>query len=239
MQLASSHSSQGLALVLSLLYILLHAIRQLTRHEENFILELRHQDEVVVDEDCKSQLVFNHFNVILGDFEEHAHGLDFDCLGLPTSKLSSIDSYFLENEVWSVISSMPLDKALGPDGFTAMFYQTAWHIIKHDAMQAFNTLWSLDFHSYYLVKQAYLVLLRKKPEAQEVKDFCPISLIHSFSKLVSKVLSARLAQHMNDLVQPNQSKFIKERAIHDKIYAHRHACILLKVDIAKAFDTIS
>jgi Na+-transporting methylmalonyl-CoA/oxaloacetate decarboxylase gamma subunit len=53
-QLASSHSHQGLALVLSLLYILLCAIRQLTRHEENFISELRHQDEVVVDEDCKS-----------------------------------------------------------------------------------------------------------------------------------------------------------------------------------------
>jgi hypothetical protein len=159
--------------------------------------------------------------------------------GLPTSELSSIDSCFSKNEVWSAINLMPPDKALRPDGFTTMFYQTAWHIIKHDVMQAFNALWSLDFRSYYLFKQAYLVFLRKKPEAQEVKDFCPISLIHSFNKLVSKVLSARLAPHMNDLMQPNQSAFIKVRAIHNKFRARRRACILLKVDIANAFDTVS
>jgi hypothetical protein len=91
--------------------------------EKNFISELRHQDEAVVDEDRKSQLVFDHFNAILGDFEECAHGLDFGRLGLPTGEFSLIDSCFSENEVWSAISSMPPDKASGPDDFTAMFYR--------------------------------------------------------------------------------------------------------------------
>jgi hypothetical protein len=33
-----------------------------------------------------------------------------------------------------------------------------------DVMYAFNAFWSLDAHNFYLVNQAYMVLLRKKKE---------------------------------------------------------------------------
>jgi hypothetical protein len=49
----------------------------------------------------------------------------------------------------------------------------------------------------------------------EVADFRLISLIHNVSKLIAKVLSSRLALHMQQLVQPNQSAFVKGRMIHD------------------------
>jgi hypothetical protein len=51
------------------------------------------------------------------------------------------------------------------------------------------------------------------------------------------------------IVKPNQSVFIQGRVIHDNfravhsaaklLHAHRHQCILLKVNIAKAFDTVA
>jgi hypothetical protein len=65
------------------------------------------------------------------------------------------------------------------------------------------------------VNQTYIVLLRKKKEVVCVKDCRPISLIHSISKLVTKVLSKRLTPLMNSLVQPNQSAFIRGRAMCD------------------------
>jgi hypothetical protein len=40
------------------------------------------------------------------------------------------------------------------------------------------------------INQAYMILLHKKKDVTEVKDYLSISLIHSFSKLVAKVLSA-------------------------------------------------
>jgi hypothetical protein len=93
------------------------------------------------------------------------------------------------------------------------------------------------------------VLLKKKSEAIEVKDYRLISLIHSFGKLFDKVLSSQLAPHMDALVMPNQSAFIKGRAIHDNfiavwsmaklLHARRCSCVLLKIDIAKAFDTVT
>lgn len=144
---------------------------------------------------------------------------------------------------------MPADKSPGPDGFTILFYKTAWQVIKQDILHAFNALWSLDSRSLYLLNNAYLVLLKKKQEAHEIKDYRPISLIHSFSKIFTKALSRRVAPYLAELVRPNQSAFIKGRQIHDNfkavqqtaklLHARRHKSILLKVDIAKAFDTIN
>jgi hypothetical protein len=54
-----------------------------------------------------------------------------------------------------------------------------------------------------------MVLLRKRKDAEEIKDFMPISLIQNFSKLFAKVLSSRLATLMPRLVLPNQSVFIQ------------------------------
>jgi hypothetical protein len=93
-----------------------------------------------------------------------------------------------------------------------------------------------------------MILLRKKTATDNIKDFRPISLIHSFSKLITKVLALHLTPHMNNLVLPNQSAFIPNRAIHDNfmvmcntlklLHVRHHSSFLLKVDIAKAFDTV-
>ena len=82
-----------------------------------------------------------------------------------------------------------------------------------------------------------------------LKDYRPISLIHSLSKIISKCLACRLAQVLGQLVAANQSTFIKGRCIQDNFRAVRLSCkvlhaarlpsILLKIDIAKAFDSVS
>ena len=91
--------------------------------------------------------------------------------------------------------------------------------------------------------------MRKKQDALSIGDYRPISLIHSFVKLLTKVLARRLAPHMNDLVKHNQSAFIQSRLIHENYKAvqlsakmlHRNKIpsALIKVDIAKAFDTVN
>jgi hypothetical protein len=48
--------------------------------------------------------------------------------------------------------------------------------------------------------------------AFEPKDFHPISLVHSFAKLVTKVLAARLV-YIDELISTSQSAFIRGRCI--------------------------
>ena len=86
-------------------------------------------------------------------------------------------------------------------------------------------------------------------DASSISDFRPISLIHSFAKLFTKVLARRLTPLMHNLVKHNQSAFIRSRLIHENFRAvqltakllHRSKVpsVLLKLDIAKAFDTVN
>jgi hypothetical protein len=84
---------------------------------------------------------------------------------------------------------------------------------------------------------------------QHLNDFRPISLVHSFAKHVTKVMANRLAPLLPKLVSTNQSAFVKKRNIQDnfmlvqqmakKLNSSKTPHILLKLDISKAFDSVS
>jgi hypothetical protein len=130
-------------------------------------------------------------------------------------ELSTLDSPFSEQEVWETISELPSDKAPGPDGFTGRFYKVCWSTIKDDIMAALAAIWSREFDHFSKLNTAYITMVPKAGRADQVKDFCPISLVHSFAKLITKILANRLAKRLNEIVSPNQSAFIKGRFIQD------------------------
>ena len=80
-------------------------------------------------------------------------------------------------------------------------------------------------------------------------DFRPIAMVHSFGKLVSKILALRLAPFMPCLVSTNQTAFVRKRSILDSYkYVQCAAAVfrrrkipklLLKLDISKAFDSLA
>ena len=93
-----------------------------------------------------------------------------------------------------------------------------------------------------------LFCCQKKEGAAAITDFRPISLIHSFVKIITKALALRLAPFMNSIVSTNQSVFIKKRNIHDnylavrnmarRFHRNRNPTLFFKLDIAKAFDSV-
>jgi hypothetical protein len=96
---------------------------------------------------------------------------------------------FTEAKIAKIVHECPPDRAPGPDGFTARFYRSAWPVIKDDICATFHALWQQDWRSFYLLNDASMVLLRKKETPASLKDYRPISLIHSFGKLVTKGLA--------------------------------------------------
>ena len=99
------------------------------------------------------------------------------------------------------------------------------------------------------MNKANIILIPKKPDAEEIGDYRPIILIHSIPKLFAKILANRLRLQMKELVAMNQSAFIKGRHLHDnfllvrqvarKIHARRNPGVFLKLDILTAFDSLS
>ena len=119
--------------------------------------------------------------------------------------------------MWHVIKEMPPDMALGPDGYIRAFFQKAWQVIKQDVMVVMMKLFVGDTRGFAKMNKANIILIPKKPDAEEIGDYRPISLIHSISKLFAKILAHRLRLQMKVLMAMNQSAFIKGRHLHDNL----------------------
>jgi hypothetical protein len=156
-------------------------------------------------------IAFDLFNQQLGSVEARPRSVDLLWLDL-----QPID--FLELECrWTVgvIKSMPTDEAPSPDGFSLTFYQTCWDSISKEVVDALNGLFLGRDSGLRHLNEALIVLLPKKEEAISMRDFRPISLVHNFGKIFSKLLAARLGPRMVELVGVNQSALIHGMSILD------------------------
>jgi len=122
-------------------------------------------------------------------------------------------------------------------------------VIKADLMAAIITVQQGDARGLGLLNAAYITRIPKKKDALAAKDFRPISLVHSFGKLLTKILANRLAPFLDSLISTNQSAFIRGRCIHDNfilvqqtvkvLHRQKVPSLFLKLDISKAFDSVS
>jgi hypothetical protein len=201
---------------------------------------LRDGDNIVTSQADKANLVDQFYSNLIGQSVFRESTIDLEALGLPAHNLSTLDAPFTKQEVWEAVSNLPSDKAPGPDGFTERF---------NKVLNAISAVWSRNFINLDKVNSAYIAMVPKIDGTDQVKDFRPISLVHSFAKLVTKILANRLASKLNELVSPNQSAFIKGRFIKDNfmqvqqtsrfLHQQNRACLLFKLDITKAFDSVS
>jgi len=96
---------------------------------------------------------------------------------------------FTEKEIRDAIFAMEHNKAPGPDGFPAEFYQQFWGVIKGDLMHVSRSsqrdipLFSLNF--------GVITLLPKIQEANKIQQYRPICLLNVSFKIFTKVATIR------------------------------------------------
>ncbi|XP_020696497.2 uncharacterized protein LOC110109654 [Dendrobium catenatum] len=168
---------------------------------------------------------------------------------LPTTLIPQLVGPISVDEIKNVIFSSPNHSTPGPDGYTFEFYKSSWHIIGRQLCEA---IWSF-FNTGTLPKQAKataIVLIPKKPHANNISDYRPISLCNTFYKIIAKILANRLREVMPYIIHPSQAGFIHERIISDNVLLasdilldfnvkDKEKMFCAKYDIHKAFDTIS
>jgi hypothetical protein len=216
---------------------------------KNFIAKVVTNDGLVLtSHDDKAGAFDEFYNSLLGFQEDRDTTIDLDALGVPSYDLAALDVPFSKEEVWETTKRLPSDRAPGPDGFTGRFYKSRCLSLRLISWQPFP-VWARKFRNMRALNSAFITLLPKTDEASHVKDYTPISLVHSFAKLVTKILSNRLVGWLQQMVSLNQSAFIKKRFIQDNfmlvqqtvrfLHQQRQPRILFKLDISKAFDSVS
>ena len=221
------------------------------KNASNLITSIKDGDTMLTDPKDISEHIVNHFTFI---FNNNSNIIDNGLIdelipSLITDRINNLLTLLpSDEEIYQTIFSLNKDSAPGPDGFGALFYQTYWDIIKNDVsnvvLQFFKTGWILpNFNSNNIV------LIPKTNNAGSVGDYRPIALANFKFKIISKILADRLAKIMPAITSVQQRGFIKGRSIKDCICLTFEAINLLnkksyggnlalKVDIAKAFDTL-
>ena len=108
-----------------------------------------------------------------------------------------------------------MNKASGGDGIPAELFQ----ILKDDAVKVMHSIcqqiwktqqWPQDW------KRSVFISILKKGDAKECSNYCTIALISHTSKVMLKILHARLQQYMNQELPDVQAGF-RKRGTRDQI----------------------
>ena len=111
---------------------------------------------------------------------------------------------------------MEHNKAPGPDGFPAEFYQNFWDIIKDDLLKLFNDLQSGQLELFKL-NLGEIILLPKVKDAERIQQYRPICLLNVSFKIFTKVATIRLNSVADNVVRPTQTAFMQGRYILDGV----------------------
>ena len=116
----------------------------------------------------------------------------------------------LESEVKWVLGSITINKASGGDGIPAKLDTVK--VLHSICPQIWKTQqWPQDW------KRSVFIPIPKKGNAKERSNYCTIALISHASKVMLKVLQARLQKYVNGELPAVQAGFRKGRGTRDQI----------------------
>lgn len=112
-----------------------------------------------------------------------------------------------EGEIWQAVRSIGPLKASGPDGFTAIFYQKYWDVVKSDVVKMSRSFFENGFLSRQM-NHSHIVLIPKGESPNCVGNYRQISLCNVAYKIISKILATRLRRVLPKLISGNQNAFV-------------------------------
>ena len=162
--------------------------------------------------------------------------------------ITHLEADILECEDKWALGNITMNKASGGDGIPIELFQ----ILKADAVKVLHSIcqniwetqqWPQDW------KRSVFIPIPNKGNAKECSNYRTIALISHASKVMLKILQARLQQYMNRELPDVQASFRKGRETRDEI-ANIHWIIeiarkfqkniyLCFIDYPKAFDCVN
>ena len=150
--------------------------------------------------------------------------------------ITHLEPDILECEVMWAIGSITKNKASGGDGIPVELFQ----ILKDDAVKVLHSIcqqiwktqqWPQDW------KRSVFIPIPKKGNAKECSNYCTIALISYTSKVMLKILQARLQQYMNrelpDKGRGTRDQFANIRWIIEKAREFQKIIYFCFIDYAK------
>ena len=162
--------------------------------------------------------------------------------------ITHLELDILECEVKWALGSITTNKASGGDGIPAELFQ----VLKYDAVKVLHSIWQQIWKTQQWPqdwKRSVFIPIPKKGNVKECSNYLTIALISHASKVMLKILQARLQQYVNCELPDVQAGVRKGRGIRDQIANIRwimdkarefqkniYFCF---IDYVKAFDCVA
>ena len=130
--------------------------------------------------------------------------------------ITHLEPDILECEVKWALESITMNKAGGGDGIPVKLFQ----ILKDDAVKVLHSICQQIWKTQRCPqdwKRSVFIPIPKKGNAKESSNYCTITLISHASKVMLKILQAKLQQYVNHELPNVQDGFRKGRGIRDQI----------------------
>ncbi|CAM8905799.1 unnamed protein product [Rhodiola kirilowii] len=232
-------------------------LRASQRRKINMIREIqgRSGDQIITDEEiCREVVNYFQTKVFKSDRGRSSSNIQqevsFISNCISDEMVGMLNAPFTELEVQDAIFQMYPTKAPGPDGFSALFYQKSWPLLKEKVTQSVLDMLNSRKLEEGLNKTV-ITLVPKCRSPKKIEEYRPISLCNVSAKIVTKVLANRLKTILPRVISESQSAFIPGRLISDNILAahelihfigtrgrQRVGYCSLKLDMTKAYDRI-
>ena len=122
--------------------------------------------------------------------------------------------------VWAGLTFLPRSKCLLISWLQSPSAVELFHILKDDAMKVLNSIchqiWKTQQWAQEC-KESVFIPNPKKGNAKECSNYRTAALISHASKVILKILQARLQQYMNHELPDGQAGFRKGRGTRDQI----------------------
>jgi hypothetical protein len=113
------------------------------KHRRKKIFQLEQEEGTIIGQENIKCYITNFYKKLFGKPEVNSFTLDetmvHDIPQISPEKNEILTADFTEKEVYDAVMQMKKNKAPGPDGFPAEFYQFCWNIIKGDLMCLFES----------------------------------------------------------------------------------------------------
>ena len=130
--------------------------------------------------------------------------------------ITNLEPDILECEAKWALESITMNKASGGDGIPVELFQ----ILKEDAVKVLHSIWQHIRKTQQWPqdwKRSVFISIPKKGSAKECSNYSTIALISHASKVMLKILRARLQQYLNREIPDVQAGFRKGRGTRDQI----------------------
>ena len=164
-------------------------------------------------------------------------------------ELAACEGVLTEKECLEALKAMGTEKTLGTDGLPAEFYKVFWNDISTILIGALNFAYETGQLSVTHRREIIKLISKKDTEPFFIKNWRPLTLLNCDYKIAAKSIANRLKLSLPDIINYDQTGFMKGRFIGENIrlidnvicYSkEKHIPgLLLFLDFEKAFDTIS